>query len=109
MRLPIAARFMGNLGDVMELGRIVGTVTCTIKDPQLDGVTLLLVEPLDQSLKNAGKAFVAADAVGAGRGELIYYETAREAPFAFANEPPVDAAIVGIVDKIAVDGILHGR
>ena len=88
----------------MELGRVIGSVTCTIKDPQLDGLKLLLVQPLDQSLKNAGASFVAADAVGVGSGDLIYYETAREAPFAFANEPPVDAAVVGIVDKIAVAG-----
>lgn len=87
----------------MELGRIIGSVTCTIKDPQLDGIKLLLVEPLDQLLQNAGMPFVAADAVGVGTGEIIYYETAREAPFAFANEPPVDAAILGIADRVRLN------
>lgn len=86
----------------MELGRIIGSITCTIKDPQLDGIKLLLVEPLDQALKNAGKPFVAADAVGVGNDEVIYYETAREAPFAFPTEPPVDAAVVGIVDSLTL-------
>jgi microcompartment protein CcmK/EutM len=84
----------------MDLGRIVGTVVCTIKDPLLDGIRLLLVEPINQSLEVTGRPFVAADAVGAGYGQIVYYETAREAPFAFKSQPPVDAAIIGIVDRL---------
>jgi ethanolamine utilization protein EutN len=85
----------------MELGRVVGKVVCTIKDPKLHGIKLLLVEPLNHQLQAVAEPFVAADSVGAGSGEIVYYETAREAPFAFPTvQPPIDAAIIGIVDRV---------
>ncbi len=88
----------------MQLGRVTGTVVATIKAEGLDGVRLLVVQPLDKSLTPEGDAIVAADAVHmAGPGELVYFVAAREA--AEALEPsfvPVDHAIVGIVDEVAV-------
>jgi ethanolamine utilization protein EutN len=42
---------------------------------------------------------VAADAVGAGVGEEVFFVRGKEASFPFhPTEPPVDAGIVGIVD-----------
>ncbi len=83
----------------MGWGRVVGAVVCTVKEPSLIGVPLLLLEPLNQSFATAGRPFVAADAIGAERGQIVIYETAREAAGAFAHRPPVDAAIIGIVDQ----------
>lgn len=85
----------------MKLGRVRGTVVATVKADGLEGVKLLIVEPLDDDREPAGRAVVAADAVAmAGPGELVYFVASREA--AQALEPsfvPVDHAIVGIVDE----------
>ena len=86
----------------MYLGRIIGTVVAARKTPGLEGIKLLLVQPLDQHRRAAGEPHVACDTVQAGPGELVWCVSAREA--ALALDPwfvPVDAAIVGIVDEVA--------
>ena len=88
----------------MQLGRVVGTVVATRKDSNLDGITLLLVQPLTHHREPAGRPLVAVDAVGAGVGEEVFFVRGKEASFPFfPTEPPVDAGIVGIVDHWTVD------
>jgi microcompartment protein CcmK/EutM len=67
-------------------------------------VKLLVIQPLDRSLKPAGGQLVAADAIHmAGPGELVYFVAAREAAQAMPDPfVPVDHAIVGIVDALTV-------
>jgi ethanolamine utilization protein EutN len=93
----------------MQLARVIGTVVATVKSPGLEGVKLLIIQPLDSGRQPAGRPVVAADAVHmAGPGELVYFVAAREA--AQALQPsfvPVDHAIVGIVD--AVEPIRSGK
>ncbi len=85
----------------MLLGRVVGCVWSTVKNPKLEGQRLLLVQPLSSALKPTGKRLVCADWTGAGTGELIYWTRGKEASFAFLPaEVPVDAAVTGIVDSI---------
>jgi ethanolamine utilization protein EutN len=85
----------------MQLGRVIGNVVATMKDPSLEGRKLLLVQPLDRYGSDKGRAFVAVDAVGAGAGEVIYWCRGREASFPFLpNEIPTEATIVGIVDTV---------
>jgi len=87
----------------MQLGRIIGTVVCTVKNPSLEGKKLLLVQPLNRHGKDKGKPLVAVDSVGAGAGETIYWCKGREASYPFApNEIPTEATIVGIVDALNV-------
>ncbi len=86
----------------MKLGRVIGTVTPAVVYAGLEGTPLLLIQGLDKHREPEGKPFVAADTTRmAGPGELIYYESSREA--ALAMDPwfvPVDAAIIGIVDDL---------
>ena len=83
----------------MQLGRVIGNVVLTIKNDTLEGVTLLLVQPLSSSHEPVGRVIVAADSVGAGAGEEVFFVRAKEASFPFYPvEVPVDAGIVGIVD-----------
>lgn len=84
----------------MDFGRIIGRVVCTIKDPKLENLPLLIVEGCDHSGKPVGQRFVAADAIGVGEGEFVWYETSGEAPLAWEFRPPVDASIIGIVDSV---------
>ncbi|OGS41953.1 MAG: hypothetical protein A3J82_07780 [Elusimicrobia bacterium RIFOXYA2_FULL_69_6] len=83
----------------MKLAKVVGRVFCARQDPAIDGKTLLLIQPLrweDES--PLGDPIVAADAVGAGSSEKVFWVAARDAGVAFKDAPPVDAAIVAIVD-----------
>jgi ethanolamine utilization protein EutN len=83
------------------LGRVIGTVVATQKSAGLEGVKLLLVQPLDDEGNPTKTREVAVDTVQAGPGDHVYLVGSREA--ALALEPsfvPVDAAIVGIVDEV---------
>ena len=87
----------------MLLGRIIGNVVCTMKDPALIGKKLLIVQPLDRMGRDKGRPVIALDAVGAGAGETIYWCRGGEASFPFlpANLP-TEATIVGIVDSVNI-------
>ena len=91
----------------MLLGKIVGTVVATIKTPELTGVKLLVVQPLNKNLEPTGNLQVAADATQAGYGDIVFMVRAREAALALENTfVPVDLSVVGIVDTVDVDGSL---
>ena len=83
----------------MQLARVIGDVVSTRKDASLQGIALLIVQPLTPDQQPTGRAIVAVDAVGAGVGEEVFFVRGKEASFPFyPAEPPVDAGIVGIVD-----------
>lgn len=86
----------------MHLARVRGTVVASTISPGLEGMRLLILQPLDRGLEPRGHAVVAADAVAmAGPDELVYYVSSREAAVAMPDSfVPVDHAIVGIVDAV---------
>ncbi|MBI4512442.1 MAG: EutN/CcmL family microcompartment protein [Deltaproteobacteria bacterium] len=86
----------------MYLGRVIGTVIATKKYTGLEGVKLLMVQPLDDRLRPNGDPHVAADSTQqAGPKDLVYLVGSREAALALDETfVPVDAAIVGIVDEV---------
>ena len=92
----------------MFLGKVIGNVVATQKDPKFQGMKLLLVQPYvtrDGALVVSGSSIVAVDSVGAGEGECVLFtqgSSARLTPG--TREAPVDAVIVGIVDAIDVEG-----
>lgn len=95
----------------MHLGRVIGTVVATQKTPDLEGVRFLIVQPLTRDLEERGRPVVAGDGVAmAGPGELVYFVGSREAAQAMPERfVPVDHAIVGIVDQLAVDPLPEPR
>ena len=77
----------------------------TVKVESFEGIKLMLVQPLDEKMENSGDPIVAFNTVQAGIGDLIYYETSKEAGRVLVTTMnPCDAAIVGIVDKISLEG-----
>lgn len=83
----------------MQLARVVGEVVASVKDANLGGMTLLVLQPLLASGEPVGRTLVALDSVGAGVGENVFFVRGREAAFPFYPvEPPTDATIIGIVD-----------
>ena len=88
----------------MQLARVIGAVVATMKDANLAGTTLLVLQPIAASGEAIGRTLVALDSVGAGVGEYVFFVRGREAAFPFYPvEPPTDASIVGIVDHWDVD------
>jgi microcompartment protein CcmK/EutM len=84
----------------MQLARVLGEVVATVKDSNLTGSKLLILQPLTASGEAAGRTLVATDSVGAGVGEHVFFVRGREAAFPFyPAEPPTDASVVGIVDR----------
>ena len=87
----------------MQLARVIGEVVSSMKDVNLVG-TLLVLQPLAASGAPAGRTLVALDSVGAGVGEHVFFVRGREAAYPFhPAEPPVDAAVIGIVDHWDVE------
>jgi microcompartment protein CcmK/EutM len=88
----------------MQLARVIGDVVATKKDSNLTGIKLLLIQPLTPQRESAGRPLVVVDSVGAGVGEEVFFVRGKEASYPFHPvEPPVDAAIVGIVDHWDVE------
>jgi microcompartment protein CcmK/EutM len=85
------------------LGRVIGCLWATAKDPALEGLRFLVVQPLTPELKTTGKRLICADSTGAGAGELVYWVRGREASMPFLpRQVPADATIIGIVDEVQV-------
>ena len=88
----------------MYLGQVVGTVVATTKTPDLEGLRLLVVQPLSEHRTPRGNVVVAVDTVQSGPGDTVYLVGSREAALALEKWfVPVDAAIVGIVDSVDVE------
>ena len=84
----------------MQIAKVIGDVVTTRKDENLAGRTLLILQPLAPDGSAAGRTLVAVDSVGAGVGETVFFVRGKEASFPFyPTEVPVDAGIVGIVDR----------
>ena len=90
----------------MLLGKVIGTVTLCVTYQGLEGVPMLLIQPLDKTLNKTGSPLVAADSTRmAGPDEIIYYEGGREAAMALEETfVPVDHTIIGIVDDVNLKG-----
>jgi ethanolamine utilization protein EutN len=88
----------------MLFGKVEGTAVCTRKYPGMEGIKLLVVQPLDKHLDPVGGLEIAADVVQAGPGDLCVMVRSREAALAMPEIKfvPVDLALVGIVDELNV-------
>ncbi len=85
----------------MILGQVVGNVVATIKDEQLAGEKLLLVQLMNKDRQPIGRPAASIDVVDAGLGDFVFIVRAREAALAtFPVVGPVDLAIVGIVESM---------
>lgn len=87
----------------MVLGKVIGTLVASRKEPTLEGLTLLVVRACDVDGAPTGGIAIAVDAVGAGVGEVVLYcsgSSARQTKV--TQNRPVDATIMAIVDEIAV-------
>jgi microcompartment protein CcmK/EutM len=91
----------------MLICKVTGTLVATRKEQTLDGLKLLVVRPCDVAGEPTGAALIAADAVGAGLGEVVLIAQGSSARQTVATKDrPVDAVVMAIVDTLAVgDGV----
>ena len=85
----------------MLLGRVIGTVWATRKEPSLDGTKLQIVEQVTLDFKLTGNFLIAVDAVEAGVGEIVLVaqgSSARQTKQ--TKDRPVDAVIMAIVENL---------
>lgn len=88
----------------MQLGIVCGTLVASRKDERLEGINLLVIQPITPDGASAGKTLIATDAMGAGPGERVFWVKSKEAANPFEPvEVPTDATIVGIVDLVNVE------
>jgi microcompartment protein CcmK/EutM len=86
----------------MTLGRVVGTIVATRKDPRLEGQKLLIVRHVSPEGKEESGYVIAIDTVQAGSAELVLLVSGSSARMAEGcKDKPVDASIVGIVDTVS--------
>ena len=89
----------------MLLGKVVGTLVASRKETTMEGLKFLVLKQLDVDGNETGGYRVAADAVGAGLGEVVLYATGSAArQTKYTHERPCDGVIMAIVDVLEVDG-----
>ena len=89
----------------MYLGKVVGTVVASQKEASLEGLKFLTVRRLTIEGKETDTYVVAADAVGAGLGEIVMIATGSSArQTVFTDKRPCDAVVMAIVDTWEVEG-----
>jgi len=85
----------------MRMGKVIGRVWATQKDPQLHGLKLYLIQPMKRPDQPMGRPLLAVDVVGANEGDLVFWVSAREGTYALPDRRiPSDASIVGLVDSV---------
>ena len=89
----------------MLLGRVAGTLVSSRKEDTLEGLKFLVIKQLDVEQAETGGYVVAADAVGAGVGEVVLYATGSSArQTVLTRDRPCDAVVMAIVDTWEVGG-----
>ncbi len=87
----------------MVICKVVGHVWATKKDPNLEGLKLMVVQE-EGTASRGKKTYVAADIVGAGVGEQVLVVSGSTARRAFGRDDvPADMAIVGIIDTLEIE------
>jgi len=94
----------------MTLAKVIGTVVSTRKEPSMEGLRFMLVQPVDVDLRSTGTHVVAVDVVGSGPGEYVLYASGSSArQTQVTDKRPCDAVIMAIVDNWEVDGEIKYR
>ncbi len=101
----------------MFVAKVTGSLVSTQKVDSMKGFKLLIVEPYRieakerKSIVTTGRTFVAVDTLGAGIGDFVILTQGSSARLTPETKTlPIDAVVVGIVDKVQVDeGTVYSR
>ena len=86
----------------MQLARIIGTCTATVKHPTLSGWRLLVAQPLDARDGADGDPVIMIDRLGCGRGDKVMFTSDGNAvrELMDANDSPMRYAVIGLADDV---------
>lgn len=86
----------------MQIGRVIGDLSATQKHASHEGMTILLVQPLDLDGSARGNPVAAVDSVHAGVGDRVLLVQDGFAAFTAAGlkQAPLDAAVIGVIDRV---------
>ena len=87
----------------MIFAKVIGTVVSTQKDPNLEGMKLLLCKEVNYEAQPLNTYHVAVDAVQAGEGDFVllsYGSAARQTDL--TKDAPIDAVIMAIIDEVQI-------
>lgn len=85
----------------MQIGRVVGTATATVKHSSMDGAKLLIVQLLQADGRTSdGEPVLAVDKLGAGRGENVILSSDGQGTrdMLGSSTTPVRWCVIGIPD-----------
>ena len=84
----------------MQLGRVAGRATSTVKHPTLNGWRLLLVQPLDARGNADGDPQLAIDSLGSSQHDTVILTTdgAEVRQMVGSDNTPIRWAVIGIAD-----------
>lgn len=83
----------------MQLGRVLGTATATVKHPSLNGQRMLVVQLVGASGQPDGEPVLAFDRLGAARGDRVILTTdGRFMQELLGNNTPARWSVLGLPD-----------
>jgi ethanolamine utilization protein EutN len=85
----------------MQIARIIGRATSTVKHPSLGGWRLLIAQPLGAKGQFDGPPQIAIDSLGAGMGAevMISSDGAYVRQIVGSNQTPIRWVVIGLVDE----------
>ena len=87
----------------MNLCKVLGSVTATVKHPAFVGRKLMVVQPVDEKQEPVGRSFLAVDHTSsAGEGDLVLVmrEGGGVRQVLGDKTLPIRSLIVGVVDAV---------
>jgi ethanolamine utilization protein EutN len=89
----------------MHVCTVVGNVWATKKDDTLQGLRLLVVQPLTADGELSAETMVAVDPLGAGIGERVLVVHGRAARYLIGRGHDVgfQTAVAGIIDRMELE------
>ena len=86
----------------MKIGKVIGKVVSTRKEGNVDGLPILVVSYLDETLTDTGKSAACVDTVNAGDGDVVLLCASSSARMTSrTTNVATDNTIVGIVDSVS--------
>ena len=88
----------------MTLARVCGTVVSTVKIEALEGLKLMIVQPINPDGTLAGKQIVAVDSLQSGIGDnvLLIDEGGSAGIMLDMSSQPIRTVIAAIVDRVDI-------
>ena len=86
----------------MQIGKVIGQVIATMKTGKTQGMPLLVVQQLNESLQPTDQSAVCTDTVNAKHGEVVLTCSSSSARYTARTKGIcTDHSIVAIVDSIS--------